>query len=228
MLLAFFVALLQAQAVETIPSPEGRAAALSYVAAMDCAAEFARTSSLARNSVERIPQEAVEQCTEARDFAAQDMLAAIPDTERLLAQNNISARMRVAAADVLIARLEHGDYPGMAAADDPMRAIADPGARLLFCMRTALGRRLESVYFGDNWFVDMRGQTAEQISSAFVQVGRQSCPASESAFQVAYHQVEQTFPRSDRNFLRERLGLEAMQTRAVGPYLSVVPQGSNE
>jgi hypothetical protein len=228
MLLAFFVALLQAQAVETAPSPEGRAAAVSYEAAMDCAAEFARTSSLARNNVQRIPHEAVEQCAEARDSAAQNMLAAIPDTERALAYDNISARMRVAAADVLIARLEHGDYPEMAAADDPMGAIADPGARLVFCMKTALGRQLESVYFGDNWFVDMRGQTAEQISSAFVQIGRQSCTVSESAFQVAYDQVEQTFPRSERSFLRERLGLEAMQTLAVEPYLAVVPQRSNE
>jgi hypothetical protein len=157
-----------------------------------------------------------------------NMLAVIPDPDRAIAYDNISARMRVAAADVLIARLEGGDYPGMAAADDPMRAITDPGARLLLCMRTALGRRLESVYFGDNWFVDMRGQTAEQISSALVQIGRQSCSVSESAFQVVYRQVEQTFPRSERNFLRERLGLEAIQALAVEPYLSVVQQRSDE
>lgn len=172
MLLGVFIAFLQAQAVEASPPAEGRAAAVSYVAAMDCAAEFARTSSLARESVQRIPHEAVEQCSESRESATQNMLAVIPDTDRATAYDNISARMRVAAADVLIARLERGDYPEMAAADDPLRPITDPGARLLFCMRTALGRRLESVYFGDNWFVDMRGQTAEQISSAFVQIGR--------------------------------------------------------
>lgn len=228
MLWAFLIALLQAQAVDVAPSPEGRAFAVSYVAAMECAAEFARTSSLARNNAQRIPHEAVEQCSEARDFAAQNMLVAIPDPDRTLAYDNISARMRVAAADVLIARLERGDYPEMAAADDPMRAITDPGARLVLCMKTALGRRLESVYFGDNWFVDMSGQTSEQISSAFVQIGRQSCPVSESAFQVAYRQVEQTFPRNERNFLRDSLGLEAIQTFAVEPYLSVVPPRPNE
>lgn len=218
------LAFLLAQAVDPPPSLEGGAAAVAYASAMDCAAEFSRTASLARNNVQRIPHEAVEHCSAARDSAGESMLSVIPTTDRNVAYNNISARMRVAAADVLIARLENGDYPGTAAADDPMRAIADPGARLLFCMKTALGRRLESVYFGDNWFVDMRGQTAEQVSSAFVQTARQSCPVSEEAYRVAYRQTEQSFPRTERDFLRERLGLEAMQRRAVEPYLSVVPQ----
>lgn len=226
MLPEIFLALLQTQTIE--PSPEGRAAAVSYAAATNCAAEFARTSSLARSNVQRIPHEALEHCAEPRDAAAQNMLVVVPDTERAVAYENISARMRIAAADVLIARLENGDYPGTAAADDPMREIADPGARLVSCMRTALGRRLEDVFFGDNWFVDMRGHTSEEISSAFIQVGRQSCPASESAFQSAYTQMERTFPRSDRAFLRERFGPEAIRILAVEPYLSVVPPASND
>ncbi len=214
------LAFLLAQATDSLPA----ATAVAYASAMECAAEHSRTASLARNDVQRIPHEAIEHCSDARDSAAESMLSVIPSTERNVAFDNISARMRIAAADVLIARLENGDYPGTAAADDPMRAIADPGARLLFCMKTALGRRLEGVYFGDSWFVDMRGRTAEQISSAFVQIARQSCPVSESAYQVAYHQTEQAFPRSERGFLRERLGLEAMQRLAIQPYLSVVPQ----
>lgn len=224
MLLGAAVALLLAQAVDVSPSPEGRAAAAYYSVAMNCAAEFARTSSLAREGVPSIPREAIEQCSAERDSAAENLMAAIPDSDRTIAYDNVSARMRIAAADVLISRLERGDYSGTALADDPMRAITDSAARLIFCMRTALARRMEGVYLGDNWFVEMRGQSANQISSTFIQIGRQNCPLSEAAFQVEYGQMEETFPRSDRAFLRERFGLEVIQALAVEPALAVVPR----
>lgn len=222
MLLGSALAFLLAQAADVSPSPEGRVFAVSYAAAMNCAAEFARMSPLAREGVERIPHEAIEQCSNERDSAADNMMVVIPDSDRTIAYDNVSARMRIVAADVLISRLEQGDYPGTAQPNDPLRTITDSAARLVFCLRTALARQLEGVYLGDNWFVDMRGKPADQISSTFIQIGQESCPVSEAAFQAAYGQTERSWPRSDRAFLRERISLEAIQALAVEPYLAIV------
>jgi hypothetical protein len=204
-------------------SPSGQAAAADYVAAIKCASDFADRSTFERDRIDAIAREAIEHCAAAREAAVKSMIKVMPDADEKLALDNISAKMRMEADDRLIARLERGDYPMSMAGGDPMEAVTAPAARLVFCMRVAMNRKLEGLYLGDNWLLDLRGQSEMQRSIAFAQLGQASCPVSQAAYLVAFNETVQMSDRDTRDALNDGLSLAAIQAIATEPYIGIVP-----
>lgn len=192
----------------------------TYDAAIACAAAFAETSSLSRDAIEALPGEALEHCAEGQAAAIREVAAALPDQQPALVNDWVSAKMRVAAADVVILRLERGEYPG---APTAMRELVDPAARLMFCMRVALGREMEGLFFGAEWPINLSGQSQAQISAAFIEIGQRNCPRSDAAFVRAFEQRVGSLDREARRIVTNDFNPSAVRAIAVEPYLRVVP-----
>src|SRR5689334_19259566 len=139
--LSLFYIVALAAASPGIQSAEAKAFTLSFHEAIACATETAGKASFEREQIDPIPREAVEACSSERDVAIQAMIKAIPDPDANLARDNVTAKMRTAAQERLIGRLESGET--LPLEDESGFGFEKAGARYISCMRLAINHRLE-------------------------------------------------------------------------------------
>lgn len=185
--LGVIIAAMAAQDASDYRSPEGKAAAVSYARALSCAIDFAEIASFDRVSIEAISREAVEHCSSERDDAAKRLRLAIKNADDDIANENISAKMRIAADDKLIARLESGDAVIKSNADN--YGLNKPAVRYATCIRVALNRKLEGLHLGDTWLLGFKGSTEAAVTGAFVEIGHLSCSNSQANYTRSFDQV---------------------------------------
>ena len=141
------------------------------------------TIKLDRDQLDRIPREALEQCANEEESAVQDTMKAIPDSKLFIERDNVAAKMRIAAQERLMYRLEAGETPKTD--NDSGLGLDKMGARYIYCARLAINHKLEGIYVGQDLTAEIGVMPEDQIEGYFRSIGRSSCPISFQSYSKA-------------------------------------------
>lgn len=200
-------------------SPEALAFAASFQKAIACATGAASEASFDNEQLDRIPREALERCdTEAKN-AALDMAKAIHHPDPTLAPDYVAAKMRTAAQERLINRLEAGE--NLKASNDDGYGLDKAGSRYAFCTRLAINHYLEGVYFGQEWTSAINGLSEEQLNQFFAEIGKSACPVSVRNYAATLNGALNKSDRRTKREITENWNVQKLQSLAVRPYVQM-------
>ena len=216
---------LVASAAQPATASDSKNFATSFAKAIRCASEGAGRASLDRYQADSIPTEVLKRCSVEASQAIEAMAKALPGSSKSMARDNVEAKMRREAQKRLIARLE---------ANEPVKAPSDSGygleaagARYISCIRLAINFKLEGVYLGERWPVEVTGLAASQREPYFVRIGRSACPASSNGYEKTLNSGIAAADRHMRATILSSWDTEKMNRIAVTPYVRMAADFRN-
>lgn len=198
-------------------SPEGRAFATALGRALLCSTDAAGNSSFDRDEIDTLPREILEQCSAELELATQRMQNAIPNSDPILARDNVAAKMRMAAQERLISRLEAGEY--LRAANVSGFGLEKAGARYVSCLRLSINHHLEGAYVGQNWIAEMAKISDIQTEGYFIKIGRSSCSSSFKQYADTLNAAYQNSDRRVIEVIARNWNVENIENVAAKPYV---------
>lgn len=196
---------------------EAKPFTISFQKAVACAANAASQSSFDRDRLDRIPQETLEHCATEQESAVQDMTKAIPGSDLNMARENVAAKMRMAAQERVVNRLEEGE--SLRGFNDDGFGLEKAGARYISCTRLAINHRLEGGYLGQDWTVEIGGLPEDQLEGYFVQIGRSSCPASFQSYSTTLDNALNGADRRTKSAVAANWNMQKVERIAIAPYI---------
>jgi hypothetical protein len=198
---------------QSTQAPAGKAAASGFVEAISCASAFAGTASFDRDKLDAIPREALDHCAVEKERAVRSLIWAIAASDPAIGNDTVAAKMRMAAHERVISRLEAGEtVPGG-------DALEKAGARYITCVRIAINHKLEGVYFGEDWAPAISGASDDQSFQYFIGIGRSSCPVSLKGYTAALQSALQANDRKSKDFMATNI--VSVEQLAVKPYVGM-------
>lgn len=206
-----------ATAVAAPHSPEAKAFVISFHKAVDCATNAATGSSFDRDQLDGIPQEALEHCSAEEESAVRDMMRGMPGADPKIVRHNVAAKMRIAAEERLINRVEMGESVRVSGKGD--YGLVKAGGRYISCTHLAINRRLEGIYLGDDWTSEINSLSENQLEGYFIRIGRSVCPASFKNYSTMLNNIPSGADRQMKSVLEAKLSIQKVEQIAVAPYV---------
>jgi hypothetical protein len=198
-------------------SEEAKAFSLSFNRAITCASYAAGKVSLERNTIDPIPREVVEECANEQKNAVQDMVKAIPNSDQTFAHDNVSAKMRMAVQERLIARLEAGE--SLPSNNESGLGLEEAGARYISCIHLAINHKLEGVYIGQDWTSEIKTMPDDKLEDFFVGIGQSACQVSFQSYTNTLSAALKTENGRMKRSVEEGWNTPKIERLAVGPYV---------
>ena len=216
--LSIAVSLLQVTSPEAEPS-------VAYVRAIECAAAYTDSASLDEDTTGRVTNEAVTHCEALKRAAINGLMTAIAGTTEVQATQLIESKMRIVAHERIIVRLERGDFTFRGRPNDSQNSqgLYGPAVRYLLCIRAAIDQTVDSGYVGDTWFSDTLGKGKREAAVALSQLGESSCPASSTAYNLAFEAAKNA-NLDIVDFIQRAWEPSVILSLATKPYSDLAPR----
>jgi hypothetical protein len=191
-------------------------------AAIDCAREYAASASLDRPHFSPIGEEAAQECEQTFNEVIEESVTFLTkgDASKVeLANNNISAKMRIAARTQVMQRLEAGEaFPVPDVGTTPPE-VAVAYKAYSECFITSNLLTADRYYEGDGEFEAVARSRPDAAATAILSTGRAGCPQSRARLEQrfgAYLATEQIPERDQPPYFQELIeGLELAAVAAL-------------